>query len=169
MPNPLASIFQSNSFAAQYQTEEWRQFSRTIKASRGKFCECCRRADVTLHAHHAFYEPGKKLWEYDQADMVVLCEGCHKGLHEELKKFRKFVFTKMTPAAARTVNGALAVALDQYDSLVFAHALAEFVSTPSMVQRYADAWNVDAQTGKDTPPKTKLGAIEFEAMKKAAQ
>jgi len=161
MQNPLADIFQKNSFAAQYKTEEWRNFSREVKSARGKFCQSCRRQDVILHAHHSFYVPGRKLWEYEQQDMVVLCEGCHRELHAELQKFRKFVFTKMNATVASTINGALAVALDQYDPLVFAHALAEFVSTPSLVQRYADAWAVDSETGdpKTGELKKSLGAI----------
>jgi hypothetical protein len=70
-------------------------------------------------------------------------------MHEQLKKFRKYVFGKMTPRILQVVNGALAVAFEQYEPLVFAHALAEFVSTPSMIQRYADAWGVDIMAHPD--------------------
>jgi hypothetical protein len=73
-------------------------------------------------------------------EVVLLCRPCHKELHEHLNQFRKFVFTKLTPQSFRVLNGALSVALDHYDPLIFAHALAEFVSDTESVNQYAAKW-----------------------------
>lgn len=122
-------------------TKEWALFSSSVRSSRSNTCECCRLGDRQTQVHHIFYVAGLKPWEHDQQDVVLLCKSCHEQLHEELKKFRKFVFRKMTPQILRTINGALAVGFEQYNPLVFAHAVAELAANPGMVKRFSEYWN----------------------------
>lgn len=141
MPH-IDQILRKNTYSKQLQSERWRNFSATIRRDRN-FCEMCKQKGQ-LQVHHLFYDPSREAWEYTAHEVVVLCVGCHKQIHEQLNLFRRFVFCKMTPRVFQVINGSLAVAFDTYDPLVFAHALAEFVSTPSMIQRYAAAWDVDS-------------------------
>lgn len=140
----LQSILRAGSYQSKLQDPEWKSFTRIIRNERSNACEICKRIGIELNVHHPFYEPDREPWQYAKDEVILLCRHCHSQMHDQLKKFRKYVFGKFTPATFRVVNGALAVALDHYDPLVFAHALAKFVSTPSMVQRYADAWERDA-------------------------
>lgn len=136
----IGQILGSQSYQDQINSDQWRDFASGIKRSRD-FCECCRRSDVVLQVHHLFYAFEKKLWEYDPSDVIVLCSGCHKEIHEQLKSFRKHVFRYLNGQSFKILNGALAVAVTQYDPLVFVHALAEFVSNPRLVENHARAWN----------------------------
>jgi hypothetical protein len=147
----MKTILGGDKYGAKLSTPEWKKFSQGIRTKRGNYCNSCRRSDIVLNVHHVFYESDREPWEYADDEVVVLCSGCHHQLHEQLKKFRKYVFGKLTPQAFEILNGALAVALEKYDGLVFAHALAEFVSTPSMVERYAKAWNMTAEPKKERP------------------
>ena len=46
-------------------------------------CEACGDAESTLHAHHKRYIKGRDPWEYEERDLVALCENCHSGAHAD--------------------------------------------------------------------------------------
>lgn len=137
----VANILGRMGYDEQIRSPEWAAFSADIRAKH-PFCEQCRRSDARLNVHHIFYDWRRKLWEYEPSELIVLCEPCHDALGKQLSVFRKTVFGKLDHQSFTVLNGALSVGLTQYDPLVFAHALAEFVSSPSMVERYAKAWRV---------------------------
>ncbi len=45
-------------------------------------CSRCEIDDKTLHVHHKRYFKGRMAWEYDDAELEVLCEDCHKAAHD---------------------------------------------------------------------------------------
>lgn len=140
----IGTLLRASGYAAKLGTKEWRAFGEQVRRERGNFCQMCKRGNIETQVHHWFYDPKREPWDYTAQEVVVLCAGCHKEIHAHLQNFRKYVFNKMTPAVLRVINGALAVALDAYDPLVFAHALAQFVSDKSLVQQYAATWERDA-------------------------
>lgn len=48
-------------------------------------CIKCKDTETTLHIHHKSYEYNKKPWEYEDDNLITLCEDCH-GLIEYIKK-----------------------------------------------------------------------------------
>lgn len=48
-------------------------------------CSSCESKEKTLHVHHRIYIRGRKPWEYEASDLLVLCEDCH-GVHHETKE-----------------------------------------------------------------------------------
>lgn len=46
-------------------------------------CQCCKADDKTLHIHHFKYNDCEP-WEYENTDLITLCEDCHE--HEEFLK-----------------------------------------------------------------------------------
>lgn len=140
MIQSLSNILKSTPYQQSLQSGEWKSFAARIRKDRGNSCECCKRGNIELNVHHIAYEEGKQPWEYAHDDVVLLCRGCHRELHDQLKQFRRFVFGKMTPQSFKILNGALSVAFDKHDPLKFAHALADFVGTPSVVDRHSKAW-----------------------------
>jgi 5-methylcytosine-specific restriction endonuclease McrA len=40
-------------------------------------CLCCDDGETTLHIHHVRYIKGNKPWEYENEDLITLCEYCH--------------------------------------------------------------------------------------------
>lgn len=47
-------------------------------------CEACGDATSTLHVHHKQYFKGREPWEYEAAQLGVLCEECHANAHEDV-------------------------------------------------------------------------------------
>jgi len=37
-----------------------------------------------LHVHHIVYKKGLKPWEYDDDDLITLCDECHKYITEKI-------------------------------------------------------------------------------------
>lgn len=44
-------------------------------------CAVCFCKDETLHVHHRRYLRGHMVWEYENADLMVLCSACHEKEH----------------------------------------------------------------------------------------
>lgn len=140
MIKPISSILNVKA-PTDYDTDQWESFRRRILAQR-PFCECCRqRGKSALQVHHLFYEFSRKKWEYEDSDVIVLCELCHKDLHSCLNDFRKHVFRHLNPNAFRVLNAALGVGLTQHDPLTFCHAMAEFACNQRLIENHAKAWN----------------------------
>lgn len=49
-------------------------------------CRHCKRDDLTLHVHHAYYIKDKDPWDYDTIMLTTLCEDCHARV-EGIKKW----------------------------------------------------------------------------------
>lgn len=53
--------------------------------------ECGAKASdgVVLNVHHRKYYPGKMPWEYEDENLVTLCEDCHAEYHRQKKEFEE--------------------------------------------------------------------------------
>lgn len=45
-------------------------------------CEECGDGSKTLHVHHKLYRKGAMPWEYEDHELVTLCEDCHLTEHQ---------------------------------------------------------------------------------------
>lgn len=139
-------------YTEQLVRSEWREFTAELIRERGNFCENCRLGGKTLQVHHVAYTPGRPPEDEPKENFIVLCKSCHEELHEELIKFRRFVFRHLKGAQFRILNGALAVGLTHHDPLEFVHAVAEIAASPGSVRRFAYAWNGGKTTTEETKP-----------------
>lgn len=48
-------------------------------------CEGCGADDKTFNVHHRVYRKGAKPWEYEDDELVCLCERCHLQCHSILE------------------------------------------------------------------------------------
>jgi hypothetical protein len=70
-----------NDFMDQYKDPRW-QKKRLQIMERDKFtCQSCESEERTLNVHHIRYDSKKKVWEYDDFDLITLCDECHKTWH----------------------------------------------------------------------------------------
>jgi hypothetical protein len=46
-------------------------------------CEKCGDKGTTLNVHHRRYVKGRMVWEYELAELAVLCEPCHLDEHAD--------------------------------------------------------------------------------------
>lgn len=68
------------SYADLLSAPEWHEFSKRIKMLRDGRCENCE-SEEQLQVHHLGYRDGLKPWEYQDDEVMVLCEPCHSEIH----------------------------------------------------------------------------------------
>lgn len=44
-------------------------------------CQCCGDETTELNVHHKRYDATLRVWEYDNNELVTICEHCHSFLH----------------------------------------------------------------------------------------
>ena len=74
-------------FGDFYKDSRWQQKRLEIMERDKWTCQSCGKSGegVTLNVHHAYYESGKKPWEYPARCFVTWCEDCHKERHQDAK------------------------------------------------------------------------------------
>lgn len=76
-------------FSEQYKHPLWQKKRLEVLEDANFSCYNCGDEDSQLHAHHKLYIRGRKLWEYDETELVCLCSQCHDEAHnlkDELSK-----------------------------------------------------------------------------------
>lgn len=78
-------------YTDHYKDSRWQQKRLEIMERDKWTCRSCgaKGEGVTLNVHHAYYEKGKKPWEYDNYMLVTWCEDCHEERHRWDKTIRK--------------------------------------------------------------------------------
>ena len=74
-------------FLAQYQTKEWYELSKRIKARDNNTCQMCGCNNKPLSVHHLCYRNGDIL-DNSEEELITLCEDCHN----EQKESREYIF-----------------------------------------------------------------------------
>lgn len=69
----------------QYKDPRWQKKRLEIMKRDDFACRSCGDKESTLNVHHAYYEKGKKPWEYPDSILITWCEKCHKLNHESMK------------------------------------------------------------------------------------
>lgn len=89
--NPVNPVQKSDKTYEELLTEqEWYNFRKKVIYDRGRYaCEFCKKKH-NLHVHHKFYykTPDKEKiepWLYNMDEVLLLCENCHKSVHEQNK------------------------------------------------------------------------------------
>lgn len=72
-------------FFKQYQTKEWYEISKRIKARDKNTCQMCGCNDKPLSVHHLFYAPNGSIFDVPDSALITLCEDCHN----EQKEYRE--------------------------------------------------------------------------------
>lgn len=73
----------------------WQQKKTEILQRDNFTCQHCGRKDRTLHVHHLLYDKDAKPWEYDNKNLITLCDVCHENDTEESREsYALFLETK---------------------------------------------------------------------------
>lgn len=148
----VGEIFRSK-FSEKYSDPQWKAFSAKIRREQGGFCQLCKRTDVVTQVHHWCYDKDRDPWQYTVSEVAILCKGCHEEYHKHLNDFRRFIFPRLTPRSFQVLNGALSVALKEYDGLDVAYAFAELVSNTGAIKRLSDSWKKNEHNFENRPTK----------------
>ena len=76
-------------FKDQYKHPIWQKKRLETLSAHGFTCQRCESEENTLHVHHKVYVKGRKIWEYNVDELVVMCDACHKLEHAEKDVFNE--------------------------------------------------------------------------------
>lgn len=65
-------------FLKQYQTKEWYNLSKRIKARDNNTCQLCGKNNVPLTVHHLHYGENGSILDVPDSSLITLCEECHR-------------------------------------------------------------------------------------------
>lgn len=74
----------NNLYPLQFADPQWRAKREEVMRLKGHVCQVCGSTDM-INIHHSYYMTGSFIWEYPAKDMFVLCEKCHKAIHDVYK------------------------------------------------------------------------------------
>ncbi len=76
-----------NDFIKQYQTKEWYDLSKRIKARDHNTCQMCGCNDKPVSVHHMHYGEDGSIFDVDDSSLITLCDDCHR----EQKDYKEIV------------------------------------------------------------------------------
>ncbi len=75
----------AKTYYEKLKSPKWQQKRLKILERDSFKCTSCDNLDEEqLHVHHIVYRRVKNPWDYDDRDLVTLCETCHSNQHDYL-------------------------------------------------------------------------------------
>ena len=68
-------------YSEKLKDPRWQKLRLTVMNRDGFRCQVCLDDTLPLNVHHLSYKPKVDPWDYDQRDLITLCEYCHKQEH----------------------------------------------------------------------------------------
>lgn len=72
-------------YQQKLKSPKWQKKRLEIMQRDNFYCQNCGNNDSILNVHHKKYVFGKEIWDYDNDDLITVCEYCHSEI-TELKK-----------------------------------------------------------------------------------
>lgn len=73
-------------YSEQLKDPRWQKKRLEIMQRDEFFCHSCSDNQGTLNVHHLSYKKNYNLWDYDNSDLITLCEFCHNKATENSRK-----------------------------------------------------------------------------------
>ncbi len=73
----------AKSYFEKLKDPRWQKKRLEALQEAGFACQICYDSESTLHVHHKQYFKGRDPWEYELAQLGVLCEDCHANEHSQ--------------------------------------------------------------------------------------
>jgi len=80
-------------YSEQLKDPRWQKKRLEILNRDNWKCVQCGNDKLTLHVHHKSYIGNKNAWEYNDLDLITLCEYCHEQYHELERNLKKLFLT----------------------------------------------------------------------------
>lgn len=103
-------------YAEKLRHPNWQKKRLQILDRDGFKCRVCSSADTTLHVHHLHYVRGRDPWDYGNASLITLCEGCHSYEHETIADAESCIVGSLRSLGATNMDIiGIAVSIDMSD------------------------------------------------------
>lgn len=81
------------SYSEQLKHPKWQKRRLEVLSAANFQCKRCGASEDTLHVHHRHYVKGRMVWEYDDSELIALCEFCHHEEHDNADLVAKFIYS----------------------------------------------------------------------------
>lgn len=71
-------------YKEQIKSPKWQKRRLEIMQKDNFTCQLCGDTESMLNVHHLTYHKDKKIWEYEDWELITLCENCHKEEHSSM-------------------------------------------------------------------------------------
>lgn len=78
---PSSSSISEEQYDQDSTELQWIFKSDNIRIRDNYTCRLCGAKNVPLEVHHIRYLSGREIWDYEDGDLVSLCNDCHEGIH----------------------------------------------------------------------------------------
>lgn len=79
-------------YQEQIKSPKWQRRRLEILNRDNFTCQICGCQEKTLNVHHLMYDKNKEIWDYDDWQLITLCEDCHDNEHNsELKNIMNII------------------------------------------------------------------------------
>ena len=94
--NPDPGRVFNMTYAEQIKSPKW-QKKRLNILDRDKYtCMSCFEEEKTLHVHHLAYHKNKSIWQYEDNELITLCEDCHKTISNDFDQIKSIIQRNLT-------------------------------------------------------------------------
>ena len=73
-------------YAEQLMDPRWKEKRLEIIKRDDYTCQRCYEYRCVLQVHHLHYYPGRKPWEYENGDLITLCDACHESVNVRIPR-----------------------------------------------------------------------------------
>lgn len=81
---------EKKSYSEKLKNPRWQKKRLEIMKRDNFKCRLCGDTETTLNVHHLTYTNGNDPWEYDNKELITLCEHCHCEIEHLTKKDDEF-------------------------------------------------------------------------------
>ena len=105
-------------------------------------CQICGATDRTLHAHHVHYDNElQNPWEYNNDQIITLCDSCHSIEHECLQMSKDYLLITAITAGFNTSEK-----IDRLAEMLSIMDMAKYPDNPSndkerFIEMVKEFWN----------------------------
>lgn len=93
--NPRRTKAPVNDFFEQYKDPRWQKKRLKVMQRDNFMCISCQSVENTLNVHHKVpYRKETKPWEYEDDELITLCENCHKSITEIINTCKSIIMCR---------------------------------------------------------------------------
>lgn len=71
-------------YKEQIKSPKWQKRRLEVMQKDSFTCQLCGDTESTLNVHHLSYHKDRNIWEYEDWELITLCENCHKEEHSSM-------------------------------------------------------------------------------------
>ena len=71
-------------YKEQIKSPKWQKRRLEILEKDNFACQLCGDTETMLNVHHLCYHKDRNIWDYEDWELMTLCEDCHKEEHSSM-------------------------------------------------------------------------------------